>query len=309
MTQETRIARRSSEELSVPITKEQAMFLLKTIWPKAPEVEIIKASILCQQYGLNPLMHQVYLVPFKDKEGIENWVTILGIKATRQIAQQALKKRGIRYFYQDGPRVMTKKEQVKILGQVESDKIWAITILANQEGNIYPGYGFYPTKERPYGADKGNDAHNMAFIRSERNALDKLAPGELPDIEVGDDTYITGDYHLALKKGEEQFNAQVKKDITEFWPEGKSEPEPLPDAPESQKEAGEGRGDRTELLKRDKPEESLPEFKNGIQLVNYAQRHGWKWDNIKMALVINSPAEIKDVLEAAKILFPDKFID
>ncbi len=57
------------EYLPAPIRKEQAMYLLKTIWPKAPEVEVIKAAILCQQYGLNPLMGSVcfwllFLLPY-----------------------------------------------------------------------------------------------------------------------------------------------------------------------------------------------------------------------------------------------------
>lgn len=208
------VARRPQQELAVPITKEQAMYLLRTIWPKAPETEVIKAGILCQQYGLNPLMRQVYLIEFG-----KDWAIVLGIKATRQIAQQALRKQGIRYTYADGPRVMTDKEQMKIRGKVEPDKIWAITILNDQTGNTYPGYGFWPANKQPYGTDKGNDALNMAFIRSERNALDKLAPGELPDIEVGDDTYIEGGYRVAIEKGKQAFNKQVEKDIDDLWGE------------------------------------------------------------------------------------------
>ena len=219
MTLEKQVARRPQDYLPVPITKEQAMYLLKTIWPKAPEVEVIKAGILCQQYGLNPLMRQVYLIEFG-----KEWVTVLGIKATRQIAQQALKKRGIHYSYADGPRVMNEKEQEKIRGKIEPDKIWAITILQDSEGNKYPGYGFWPANKQPYGTDKGNDALNMAFIRSERNALDKLAPGELPDIEVGDDAYITVDYRIAIEKGKQQFHKQVEKDIKELWPDDGTEP-------------------------------------------------------------------------------------
>src|SRR3990167_8440963 len=170
------------------ITQSQAIYLLKTIWPGAPETEVIKAAILCRQYNLNPLMRQVYLIQFG-----KDWVTVMGIKATRQIAQQALRKRGIRYSYQDGPRVMTEKEQVKIRGKVELDKIWTLTIIKDSFDNTYPGYGFWKANEQPYGSDKGNDALNMAFIRSERNALDKLAPGELPDVDTGDESFVVGD--------------------------------------------------------------------------------------------------------------------
>ncbi len=208
--------KRTTEYLPATITKNQAMYLLKTIWPDAPEVEVIKAGILCQQYGLNPLMRQVYLVQFS-----EEWVTILGIKATRQIAQQALRKRGIRYSYSDGPRFMNDEEQKKIRGKVEAGKLWAITILKDGDGNLYPGYGFWPADKKPYGTDKGNDPLNMAFIRSERNALDKLAPGELPDIDVGDDAYIQGDYRLALERGKLEFTAGVEKEVDELWPDDK----------------------------------------------------------------------------------------
>src|SRR3990167_3859335 len=132
MTTEKAVARRDTSV----ITQSQALYLLRTIWPGAPETEVIKASILCRQYNLNPLMSQVYLVQFG-----KDWVIILGIKATRQIAQQALGKRGIRYSYLDGPRLMSEKNQMKLRGKVEPDKIWAITIIKDSFDNTYPGYG------------------------------------------------------------------------------------------------------------------------------------------------------------------------
>ena len=196
------------------ITQSQALYLLKTIWKDAPEAEVIKAAILCRQYNLNPLMRQVYLVQFG-----KEWVTILGIKATRQIAQQALIKRGIRYSYQDGPRVMSEREQVKIRGKVEPEKIWAVTIIQDSFGNTFPGYGWWPANKQPYGSDKGNDAFNMAFIRSERNALDKLAPGELPDVDTGDESYVVGDFKAALNEGKQQIIADADQDIRELWGE------------------------------------------------------------------------------------------
>ena len=217
--------RQVTEYLPDNITKEQAAYLLHSIWPKAPETEVIKAAILCKQYGLNPLMRQVYLIEFG-----KDWAIVLGIKATRQIAQQALKKRDIRYSYFDGPRVMSEEEQKKIRGKVETAKIWAVTYLKDNYGNVYPGYGFWPADKTPYGSDKGNDALNMAFIRAERNALDKLAPGELPDIETADDTYIVADYKQALQDGEKQFTKRVEKDIKELWadePKKLTEPEPV----------------------------------------------------------------------------------
>ncbi len=39
------------------------------VWPKAPEVEVIKAAMLCQQYGLNPLRKHIKQIVAK----IEHW--------------------------------------------------------------------------------------------------------------------------------------------------------------------------------------------------------------------------------------------
>lgn len=230
MTQEKGVTTRQvAQSLPATLSNRQAMYLLKTIWPDAPETEIIKAAILCQQYGLNPLMRTVYLVKF----GKDDWVTLLGIKATRQIAQQALRRRGKHYSYADGPRVMTEDEQKSIRGKVEPDKIWAVTKLKDSDGNTYPGYGWWPVNKQPYGTDKGNDAVNMAFIRSERNATDKMAPGELPDLDVGDDSYIVGDFRAALAEGKQEFLEQTEQDIKDFFPEGETDGEQPPEGTES----------------------------------------------------------------------------
>ncbi len=54
----------------------------------------------------------------------------------------------------------------------------------------------------------------------------------------------------------------------------------------------------------------LPDFEDNdagkSNLVNFATKHGWKWDDIRTALSINNPTEIKDVPAAVAILFPDK---
>ena len=47
------------------LTQEQAAFILRTVWPKAPDVEVIKAALICHQYALNPLMKHIYLVEYK----------------------------------------------------------------------------------------------------------------------------------------------------------------------------------------------------------------------------------------------------
>jgi hypothetical protein len=167
------------------LTQEQATYILKTIWPKAPDVEVVKAALICHMYGLNPLMKHLYLVEFKGEEG-STWTPIIGIGATRLIAS-----RNHRYSYVTGPRVMTAKEQQQIRGEVDEKNIWAITILRDEAGNEAPGYGCWSRDKNPYGLDKGNSKANMAFIRSERQAFDRLCPGEMPQgVEVGELQFI-----------------------------------------------------------------------------------------------------------------------
>ncbi len=50
----------------------------------------------------------------------------------------------------------------------------------------------------------------------------------------------------------------------------------------------------------------LPEFKTGVELVNYATKQGHKIEDIKRTLSINNPTEIKDVKAAAALLFAGK---
>ncbi len=51
---------------------------------------------------------------------------------------------------------------------------------------------------------------------------------------------------------------------------------------------------------------ALPEFKDGVELFNYATKHGWKVDALKTALSVNNPTEIKDVKAAAAVIFGGK---
>ncbi len=211
------------------MSQRQAAYLLSRVWPGAPEDEIKKAALICQQYQLNPLMRQVYLIKYGN-----TWSVVLGIKATRQIAKQHH-----RYSYIDGPRMMSEQEQREILGDVDKERYWAITKIKDAEGNIYPGYGNIPRNAQVYGMDKGNSAQNLAFIRSERNALDKLAPGELPDLDVADDQYTPiGNLKAAVEAGRREAEMQVEADINELYGEEDAHvaPEPPP-APVSHSDA------------------------------------------------------------------------
>ena len=206
------------------MTQTKAIYLLKTVWPQAPDAEIAKASIICATYGLNPLLKQISIISFKNKAGGRDWVTVLGIKATRNIALGT----GHKFGYVDGPRVMTEDEQKTIFGQTYPDRIVAITKIKDQDGNIYPGYGFFPRDGSIQGADKGNSAANMAFIRSERNALDKMAPGQLPNTEVIDEefTEVKVD-RRTIEAGKAEADAQAENDIDELWPNDKKDDIPF----------------------------------------------------------------------------------
>lgn len=162
------------------LTQDQAMHILDTIWPGAPKIEKMKAAMLCHDYKLNPLKKHLALIKFKNKNGGEDWVTVLSIDVDRLFAS-----RQGRYAYIDNtPRIMTNREQETIFGKVDTTKIWAICKIQDAGGGEAAGYGFWPADSQPYGTDKGNTAFNMAFIRAERQALRKLYPSEMPsDIE------------------------------------------------------------------------------------------------------------------------------
>jgi len=168
-------------EGTATLTRVQAMEILKTIWPDAPEIEQIKAAMLCARYSFNPLMKHVFLISFKRREGGEvvgeDWVTVIGIKAKRLLAS----RRGS-YSYTDGtPRVMTEDEQKRTFGKVEPEKLWVITKGKDPAtGAEAVGYGFWPKDTEPKGTGKGNSKFNMAAIRSESQFLDRLRPGEMP---------------------------------------------------------------------------------------------------------------------------------
>jgi hypothetical protein len=178
------------------LTQQQAREILDKIWPDAPDIEKVRAAMLCESYRLNPLMKHVFLIPFekKDKEGKvlgKTWTTVMGIDASRLLAS-----RRAPYSVIDGPRVMTEEEQMRIYGEVDAESVVAITIVADGAGNRAPGYGKWPKKNNwgkanePQGTEKGNSMLNMAMIRSERNALKRLRPAEMPDVEVIDADYV-----------------------------------------------------------------------------------------------------------------------
>jgi len=178
------------------LTREEAKEILVTIWPKATGPELYKAMSICAQYGLNPLMRHLYMIPFKDKvAGDAKLVCVMGIGANRLIASRKHK-----YSYiDDTPRIMTEAEEIRRYGEADKTKLRGITKLKDmQTGAEASGYGEWPRNSEPYGTDKGNSKANMVFIRSERQALDKLYPADMPssEIPVVDENYINGKYRV-----------------------------------------------------------------------------------------------------------------
>ena len=179
-------------QASVTLTERGAMEILDTIWPEAPATEKKAAALLCAGYKLNPLMGHVFLIKFNKKRNGqivgETWARVLGIKAKGLISSRG----GAIKYLDMSPRIMTDDEQITVWGKVDQANICFLTRLqdASTEAEAY-GYGKWPNTADPYGTDKGNTKENMAGIRSESQALDRLRPGEMPSgVEVMDAQYM-----------------------------------------------------------------------------------------------------------------------
>lgn len=176
------------------LTQQEAETICLTLWEKAPQDIRTQASMICVQYGLNPLMRHLFLIPYWNKKTEQfDWSIVLAINATRIIASG-----GMAYSYLDGyPKIMTPDEQKAIYGKVQAGKVMAVCKVRRMDGMVSVGYGNYPANEQPKGVEKGNSQENMAMIRAERQCLDRAAPGALPkNVGVIDETYadtITGE--------------------------------------------------------------------------------------------------------------------
>lgn len=176
---------------AVTLSKKQAVEIITSIWPGAPQTEVAKAALICHTYGLNPLMRHLFLVPFKNKKtGEQTWAIIIARKAARIMAAR---KKAFSYI-DDSPRIMVNGEPEKYFGENDPNKIYSITILQDESGNVARGYGFWIREDEPYGAEKGNSKANMAHLRSEGQAIDRMVPDTLPpDIDVIDERFV-GDF-------------------------------------------------------------------------------------------------------------------
>jgi len=244
---------KSGLPLSGRLNQEQAMTVLRLVYPEVPDPEIQRTAILCRDFGLHPLMKEVYIIPFKKKWKDEhdkwheetNWATVLGINATRKM----MARMGSFSYIDNTPRVMTEQEQKDIFGEVQEGKVQAITKLRTKGGLEAQGYGSYLLKDSPYGMDKGNTKANMAFIRSERQAFSRLFPDAIPqELEIVDEAYVEGVGLVNKKTGEIKETIEGEFKEVQGTLETPVAPEPTPDEPEP---APEPKAEAKQPAKRD----------------------------------------------------------
>jgi len=201
------------------VSRDVAREIITTIYKDAPAIEQNKAILLCASYNLNPLMRHVFLLPFaKQGSTTKTWALVIGIDATRLMAH-----RKHNFTYLDlTPRVATKEETEKILGEnADPNRIYFITKIKDLDTNaeVY-GIGTWLKKDTAYGADKGNTPSNMASVRSERQAINRLYPSEMPagDIEVMDERFIDADYTVTEEPPEDEQEKPPELGDTELPP-------------------------------------------------------------------------------------------
>lgn len=247
------------------LTRPQALEILQKVYPGAPEGEMTRAVLLCTSYSLNPLMGHVFLIPFKTKGGGETWATVLGIKAKRLLASR---RHPISYV-DDTPRLMTEEEQKRVFGRVDKRLITAITVLQEPStGATARGYGTWEADKEPYGTDKGNSAENMAFIRSESRALDRLCPGEMPvGVEVIDEQFA-GD-KTSVIEGEFKEVAEETKEV------------PTAELLEAEAKAKVKTKEPKEPEHKEPEPNTIDELKEAMQLSNWSAQDAGRWCNSK----------------------------
>lgn len=214
---ETSLALRRFDAIAT-LTKDSASEILAIIFPgadKASPAEFAKAIGLCVDYGLDPRMNDLFLIPFKVKVEDDRgkvigekkaYQTVRGIASTRKIAA----RKHHWSFLDNTPRYMTEEEEKQQYKTIDPEKIRRIVKLRDTAtGAEALGAGEW-SKHRswtdakgavrtepnnPKGIDKGNTMENMADYRAERKALDRLYPADMPSrrIPVIDEPFIEGE--------------------------------------------------------------------------------------------------------------------
>ena len=207
------VALRRFEGITV-FDKPTATDMLKVLFPnaeKASPAEFAKALGLCVDYGADPRLAEIFMIPFKkpvkdDRGNViryeVGYETIRGIRFTRRVANQRHK-----FTYLDmTPHLMTEAEEITVYRTLDPNKIRAITHVKDLEtGKEAWGYGEWsktltgrdgkPYKNVPKGTDKGNSMEDMAMKRSEAHGLDRLYAAErYTNVRVADDSAIDAQY-------------------------------------------------------------------------------------------------------------------
>lgn len=183
----------------IVMTRGAATEIVETLWGEAPMIEKKKCILMCQTYQLNPLFKHIHLIGYKrykdrklvvDSHGnaILDWSIQQGIGATRLLAHR---KHNFSYLDMT-PRRATKVEIDKVFGdEADPNSLYAfVYIRDNDTGAEVTACRGIPKDYNFKGKDKGNTLLNQVCIWTERLALDRQYPGEMPDIEAVDEQYM-----------------------------------------------------------------------------------------------------------------------
>jgi hypothetical protein len=226
------MVRAAGGNIIATLTQKGAADMLAVLYPKASaspsgKAAIVKAALVCRDYGLNPAMDHLFLIEFGGA-----WAVVRGIKASRLICGRE-KSYG---YIDDTPRIMTTDEQMRIYGEVDDKSLVTICKLKDRDGNTFSGYGKWPKNTKPYGTEKGNSMFNMSAIRAERQALDKLNPGAMPaDVDVVDERFVEHPSKVTVtevepeaKRLEEAAEEPIPAEDEPVEDTGPFEPPPMP---------------------------------------------------------------------------------
>lgn len=273
------------------LTQPQAMHILKLVYPNVPEDEIIRCAILCRDFGLHPLMKEVYIIGFTSKKtGKKTYSTVIGIGATRKMSSN----KGTYSYLDDTPRAAVHQEIVKQYGEdseEERDNLVSICKLKGDKDNEAIGFGLWPKDSEPYGVEKGNTKRNMANIRSERQAHDRLSGTSLPrGVEVIDEAYVDAETIGKVDRATDEITEGEFKEVAE---ESKEIPtaEQLEAEAKAKAKTKESESKIEEIkegpakIKAVEPEKPKPntieELKETMQLCNWSAQDAGRWCNSK----------------------------
>ena len=217
--QDKAVELRQFDLASVFTKREDARKALAVLFPNAEgasPAEFEKAIGLCLDYGADPRLGEVFMIPYKvdmlDAQGKAVgkktiYETVRGIRFTRKVTRRKHKFS----YLDDTPRLMTEAEEKRYYKTPDPERVRYITKIKDlQTGEDATGRGEWPmfrtwtdrqgthkVPNNPKGMDKGNSMENMAAIHSERNAYDLLYPTDLPqNVRVFDENTVDAQFRV-----------------------------------------------------------------------------------------------------------------